>query len=265
MNVLYDAKQFYDLFFNKGMWNEEMANEVFADREDSHLRKECVKFIYRMITENNQYKELNKWISSHCTIEEVAKIYGVSIQNYRAILNKFLEEIGKSFDYKDTNMLKFCIMSDTIKKVDWARIYDTIDNVKLYHGHMLESEDLRLDSSTNILKLPVASSYSEISDDDFEKVVELLEPYFVSVFKMNQLKVGKYVKVIEYFNYILDSKNYLTEEDLKRKEILTKLIVKGKKDEEVEGVDPSIKRFSDMSAEEQEKLVNNNKKKRIQF
>lgn len=66
----------------------------------------------------------------------------------------------------------------------------------------------------------------QVSDDDFNVLLSLLEPYFTSVRSDKQQKINEMAEAVGYFNYIMTPGVGLSDKDIQRREKIMKFIDK---------------------------------------
>lgn len=286
--ILSDAKEFYPDFFNSGHKDVLSACELLKYKKELDKRLEYIYRIYKyVLNEEKTNKVTVEWVKNNKSIEETAKVLGISFNNAKSQVTYCNKVLNEYLALDNTNMLRFVIMSENIGNEQWQILNDSLDKLifdksKKYMSNML------------LVNLSNKEYCKQVTDDDFNVLLSLLEPYFTSVRSDKQQKINEMTYAVGYFNYIMTPGVKLTDKDMQRREKIMKFIDKDtqkeirqqdiktvkieNKEEELKKEDTIIQtsdkkrvfvekfgKYADELTPEERKEWLNPKKKRIQF
>lgn len=280
--ILSDAKKLYPLFFRDGQWNDAMASEIFEGKKDIEKRKTVIHSIYKIILDKDESalnKHVQKWIRTGLSLADVAGMDGINVNTLKSSINYFNKTIGKDLSIYKGNILKLCVVDNELVSNDWKEIEGCLEFVAIKYGKRIYKKEKVISNKNLLINISKKELCREISEEEFNKFMRIIEPYFVSQRKLAQEKINNSVDAVGYFNYITTPGLVLSDKDMRRRKRILDLLDeetvkefrrlnREKADSTKKIEEPVIKsdiiRFNDMSEEEQAKATEV-KTVRIQF
>lgn len=280
--ILSDAKKLYPLFFKEGQWDDAMAAALLEGKKDIEKRKAVVHSIYKMILDKDESalnKHVQKWIRTGLSLADVAGVDGINVNTLKSSINYFNKTIGKDLSIYKGNILKVCVVDNDLVSNDWLEIEGCLEFVAIKYGKRIYKKEKVISNKNLLVNISKKELCREISDEEFNVFMRLIEPYFINQRKLAQEKINNSVEAVGYFNYITTPGIVLSEKDMRRRKRILDLLdeetvkefrrLNRDKAGSIKKIEePVIKRdiirFEDMSEEEQAKATEV-KTVRIQF
>lgn len=232
-SLLKDAKTYYPLFFTNNEWSEALTRDNFQNkwksREDYDRRTGIIKEIYQIILNSSKTTPLiKKWIETPLSIQSVAELSGVNINTVKSNLYYFNMIIGRQLEYKGENLLKLCVTREEITQSEWQEIAGIRNSFLIKMGDKVYKNEKIFTSKNLLINIPKSGkpyAYEDISEEEFNAFIKLIAPYFTSVRSKNQKLINESrVTGTGYFQYLLTPHVTLREKDIKRREMILKLL-----------------------------------------
>lgn len=280
--ILSDAKKLYPIFFRDDQWNDEMAATVLESKKDVEKRKKVIRAIYDIILdkeENVLNKHVQKWIRTGLSLADVANLDGINVNTLKSSINYFNKTIGNDLTIYNGNVLKVCVVENDLVSNDWDEIEGCLEFIAIKYGKRIYKKEKVISNKNMLVNIPKKELCRQISDEEFNVFMRLIEPYFVSQRKIAQEKINNSVDAVGYFNYITMPGIVLSEKDLRRRKVILDLLdedtvkefrrLNREKAESIKVVEEPVEksditRFEDMDEKQQAEAVVI-KTKRIQF
>ncbi|MFG6344662.1 MAG: hypothetical protein K1W35_13050 [Lachnospiraceae bacterium] len=216
--LLRDAKTYYNDFFEKDTWSDELADKTLDGLRDKNKRKECIRETYNLILEATDISEAVKlWIKRGYSIQDTAIKCGVSsdtIKNQSYYINKTL---GKDLTFEKDNILKLCLKHNEIVKNHWEEINKRLQTVITKRRSKAENIGRLLDNRSLLINIPRKEYKTEIDETEFNMFLRLIQPYFINERKRTQQEINeKYLDAAGYLNYIMTPGIELSSNDKRR-------------------------------------------------
>lgn len=218
--ILSDAKEFYPDFFNRGHKDVQSACELLKYKNELEKRLEYIYRVYKfLLNEEKMNKVTVEWIKNNKSIEETARLLGIGFNNAKSQVTYCNKIVKEYLSLDNTNMLRFVIMSENISKGHWQMLNDSLDK-------LIYDKSKKHMSNMLLVNLSNKEYCKQVSDDDFNVLLSLLEPYFTSVRSIKQQRINEMAEAVGYFNYIMTPGVRLSEKDIQRREKIMKFIDK---------------------------------------
>ena len=226
--ILNDAANSYPLFFQNDTCSEDMVRSHFDGWNNAEEREKFIISFYDILFNSSVLNNVSRiYVKTRMQYSEVAtyfnRLYKNDIEaghkklknskNVKADIsfcNKKLTNVLSYGNKTEDNYFHLIMHNNVIDNETWKKINEVLEQLKVSYCKSL------LDENKFLLNIPIASYCKEITDEDFDSLLELIKPYFINQRSIIQKEVNKRKENIGYLNYILSAKAELTEVDKER-------------------------------------------------
>lgn len=232
-SLLKDAKEFYSELYERGQWKVDLNEQVVGANANLIRRLGIIRKIYEIILSSKKSTTgIVKWVTSSLSINAVAELLDENPSNLKSELWYFNQTIGSKLEVNGISILRKCIIQKNMSDQELMEmeeiVADFISNneLKLFYRKRL------LDNKNLLVNIPAKSElHRNISDTEFDSLLEVIKPYFISQRKLNQQFINN-SSATGYMNYIMTEGAELNELDKIRKNKVLALL-EGKEQEEI--------------------------------
>lgn len=239
---------YYDLY-RSGEFNMDEARRILGKYDDVDRRVNYIKSVYDTVLGSSMINETTKlYIKSRKSYIEVARYYN-SLHEQDILRTKEAESRGERINCpvhaKTEALVKadICYTNKKLKNVLGCDIPDY--SMKDYFSIVMwksEMEDylwLKADEALEVLKamcngsllskeafwlnIPVREFHRDLSEDEFNHLVDLIKPYFTVQKSLAQKELNDLKRESGYLNYILRADMELNEVDAARRDFILEL------------------------------------------
>lgn len=242
------ANYYYDLYMD-GVFNEDAAIRIIGKCDDLDRRIQYIKSVYETIMGSSIINETTKiFIKSRKSYMDVARYYNC-LHEQEIKRTKEAEDNGLKINSpvhaKTEALVKadICYTNKKLKNVLYCEVpyCNKRDwfNVVLWKSEMEEHLWLKAEEALELLKamcngsllskelfwlnIPAREFHKELTEQEFNHLVELIKPYFTVQKSLAQKELNSLTKEAGYLNYILRADMDLNNEDAGRRDIIMAL------------------------------------------
>lgn len=245
-----DLKEFYNDLFELDMFSSSKAALLLRCKTSQSERISYIESVYNIVLRASD-ENVKAWITSNHSLKEISLLMDINEYTLNSRIDYFEKSIKDCVEYKDSNILRTVIQSDSISE-EWSELWDKL---KLMVTRMA---DKSIDKNAILLNIPKNGFCTSVSDEAFDVFLEFITPYFVRQRSMVQQQINEMPDLVGYFHYLNTNDELLSEIDRKRKDRLLALanVKVEKKTRKQEKKQPDTKPkgiipFSQLSEEEQ--------------
>jgi hypothetical protein len=263
--ILSDAKNFYNDFYDRGTWNDEMAKKTLYGKKDINKRKECLREIYKIIMDNPDVSDgIKYWVKTNHSIQETANLMFITLSKLKSQIYYFNSTIGNDLTYDEKNIIIYCLYTENINDNAWKEINKKIETVKIKNCKKMYKKESLLNNKNILVNIPRKEYSNHVSDEKFSSFLNLIRPYFVNERKIVQQRINEsYLNEAGYLNYLMTPGVSLSQTDKERLAKIKKLLDEDTLEQYSEMSRTKIEDISKVK-EEAEHIVEEQSKKQIQ-
>lgn len=250
--IVNNLSNFYPDFYNGEEFTKEKAERFFSKCDDMERRANYIRQIYETILNSSTINETSKvLIKTRKSYAEIARFYNSlheqeikdtedpnskSIKSDKPYRSKTAALVKADISYTNRKLksilgnnivdaegmqkdfFSLIIYQPEIDNTLWSRSDEALERLKVtLNGKLISKE-------TFWLNIPIREYSKELTDREFNYLLEIIKPYFNSQKAIAQIKLNNMKKEAGYLNYILKANmDTLSEVDSARRDIILSL------------------------------------------
>lgn len=244
--IVNSLANFYYDFYDGEVFSMEKAAHFFNKCADTERHAIYIKEVYETILSSSIINETSKiLIRTHKSYAETARYYNsiheqeiketansdkphrvktaelvkADIYYTNRKLNCILRNTLYDDEYPQKDVFSLIIYQPEISSTLWSKADEALERLKAtLNGRLISKETLWLN-------IPIKEFNRQLTDEEFNKLLEIIKPYFSSQKAIAQLKLNAMKKESGYLNYILKANmgTSLSEIDSARRDIILSL------------------------------------------
>lgn len=248
--IVSSLSNWYFDFYREGKFSVDAANKIMGKYNDVDRRVTYIKTVYETVLGSSIINETSKiLIKSRKTYVEVARYYN-NLHEQEIMKTKEAEAKDEKINCRVHAKTEALVKADvcyTNKKLKNALGCDIVQcskydffNVVMWKPDIDEALWLKADGALELLKamcngsllskeafwlnIPVREFNRELSEQEFNHLVDLIKPYFTAQKALAQFKLNELKREAGYLNYILRADMELNEVDSGRRDLILSLV-----------------------------------------
>ena len=211
-----DLKEYYNDLFELDMFSSSKAALLLRCKTSQSERISYIESVYNIVLRASD-ENVKAWITSNHSLKEISLLMDINEYTLNSRIDYFEKSIKDCVEYKDSNILRTVIQSDSISEEEWEELWHKL---KLA---VSRTADKSIDKNALLLNVPKNEFCTVVSDEAFEVFLEFITPYFIRQRSVVQQQINNMTELAGYYNYLNTNDELLSDLDRKRKEKLLSL------------------------------------------